>query len=319
MPVAFARRRTNPLAEIGTIQEIARHYRALKPDIVHHVALKPTLYGSMAARYVGVRNIVNAPVGMGFVFTSDSAKSRTLRPVVTAALRVLLNPRGSKIVFENRDDRREFIARGAAREADSVVIRGAGIDIATFAPSPEPPPPITVVLVARMLWDKGVGEFVGAARALRSPNRRFLLAGTGDPQNPESISEDELRSWHDEGIVEWLGHRTDIPAVLAHAHIACLPSYREGLPKSLLEALAAGLPVVTTDVPGCRETVTDGVNGLLVPPRDANALAAALWTLIEDADLRRQFGAAGRQRAETEFASSIVIAQTLKLYATLLG
>jgi glycosyltransferase involved in cell wall biosynthesis len=316
-PVAFARRRMNPFAEIGTFRELLSHYRALKPDIVHHVALKPILYGSLAARFAGVRHIVNAPVGMGYVFTSQSATSRVLRPAVAVALRALLNPRGSKVVFENPDDRAEFIASGTARADDAVVIRGAGVDIEAFAPIPEPMPPVTIVLVARMLWDKGVGEFVGAARALRSANRRFLLVGTGDPQNPASISEDELRSWNDEGVVEWLGHRTDVAEILSKAHIACLPSYREGLPKSLLEALAAGLPVVTTDVPGCRETVTDGVSGLLVPPHDADALAGALWTLIEDADLRRQFGAASRRRAETEFASSIVIAETLALYASL--
>jgi glycosyltransferase involved in cell wall biosynthesis len=316
-PLAFARRRVNPFAEMGTFRELLGHYRTLKPDIVHHVALKPILYGSLAARFAGIRNIVNAPVGMGFVFTSDSAGSRTLRPFVTGALHLLLNPRGSKVVFENPDDRREFVARGAAREGDTVIIRGAGVDIEAFAPVPEPMPPVTAVLVARMLWDKGVGEFVGAARALRNGNRRFLLVGAGDPQNPASISEDELRGWNDEGVVEWLGHRTDVATVLRGAHIACLPSYREGLPKSLLEALAAGLPIVATDVPGCREAVTDGVNGLLVPPRDASALAGALWTLIEDAELRRTFGAAGRKRAETEFASSIVIEQTLGLYRSM--
>ncbi len=314
----FARRRVNPLAELATIRDVRAIYRRLRPDIVHHVALKPILYGSLAARWSGIRRIVNAPVGMGFVFTSQSTKSRLLRPLVTGALRLLLNPPGGKVIFENPDDRTEFIAKGAAREADAVLIRGAGVDLSVFAPHPEPAPPVTVALVARMLWDKGVGEFVAAARALRSTGARFQLIGAGDPQNPAAIPDDQLQAWADEGTVEWLGQRADVPALLQRAHIACLPSYREGLPKSLLEAAAAGLPIVATDVPGCREAVRDGDNGLLVPPRDPEALAAALRRLIEDSDLRRRFGAAGRRRAETEFASSIVVEQTLALYRGLL-
>lgn len=318
-PVAFVRRRVNPLAEMTTIRRIGALYRQIKPDIVHHVALKPILYGTIAAQRAGIRRIVNAPVGMGFVFTSDSAKSRILRPLVTGALRRWLNPPGSSVVFENPDDRDEFVRKGAVRMADSVLIRGAGVDLAAFAPAPEPPPPVTVALVARMLWDKGIGEFVEAARALRDTGARFRLIGAADAHNPAAIPESQLRAWADEGVIEWLGHRADVPALLREVHVACLPSYREGLPKSLLEAAAAGLPIVTTDAPGCREAVRDGENGLLVPARDAATLATALKRLIDDPALRRQFGAAGRRRAETEFASEIVIRETLALYGRMLG
>jgi glycosyltransferase involved in cell wall biosynthesis len=178
-----------------------------------------------------------------------------------------------------------------------------------------------VVLAARMLDSKGVREFVEAARLLRSRGVevRMQLAGGPDPGNPESIGEPQLRAWAAEGAVEWLGHRTDMPAVYAAAHIACLPSYREGLPKALLEAMAAGLPVVSTDVVGCRYAVTAGETGLLVPARDAVALAEAIAWLAADADLRRAFGAAGRKRAEAEFASGVVVRQTLELYESLMA
>jgi len=176
--------------------------------------------------------------------------------------------------------------------------------------------------VSRMLWDKGIGEFVEAARLLRAQNvaARFWLVGAPDPKSPACVPEDQLRRWREEGVVEWLGRRDDVPAILARSHVFCLPSaYGEGLPKCLLEAMAAGLPIVSTDIPGCRDAVRPDVNGLLVPPRDPVALAAALRRLIEDPALRRRFGAAGRLRAEREFESSIVVAQTLAVYRELVG
>jgi glycosyltransferase involved in cell wall biosynthesis len=264
----------------------------------------------------GVNALVNAPIGMGFVFTSNSFLSLLLRPLVRAALRALLNPRGSKVVFENSDDLNALVGDRSVRAGDAVLIRGSGIEVAGFSAARQDGEAPVVTLVARMLWDKGVGEFVEAARLLRAERSpaRFWLVGDADPHNPAAISEARLRAWNAEGIVEWLGHRDDVPAILARSQIACLPSYREGLPRSLLEAMAAALPIVSTDVPGCREAVRPGENGLLVPARDAPALAAALRQLIADPELRRRFGAAGRRRAEREFASSIVIAQTLAVY-----
>lgn len=319
IPIPLKRQGLNPFSEYKTWRAVLDAYRSLRPSIVHHVALKPVLYGTLAARFTGVRAIVNAPVGMGFVFTSNSFKSRLLRPLVWLALRLLMNPRGSKVVFENGDDLRSFVDEGTVRPENAVLIRGSGIDIAAYAPTAEPPGTPLVTLVGRMLWDKGVGDFVAAARKLRAErvDARFCLVGAPDPQNPATISVAQLRDWHEEGVVEWLGHRDDIQAILARSNIACLPSYREGLPKSLLEAMAAGLPIVTTDVPGCREAVRHGENGLLVPARDSASLAAALRLLIDDPALRRRFGVAGRLRAEREFASPIVIARTLAVYAEL--
>jgi glycosyltransferase involved in cell wall biosynthesis len=317
--IPLRRRGLNPFAEIKTIRAILAVYRRLRPAMAHQIGLKPVLYGSVAARLAGIRRLINAPIGMGFVFTSNSLKSRLLRPFVRLALRLLLNPNGSKVIFENRDDLRSLVADRVVRSADAVLIRGSGVKVAGYAPLVDASSAPVVALVARMLWDKGVGEFVEAARMLRAEGTpaRFWLVGDSDPHNPAAISETQLRKWREEGAVEWLGHRDDIPALLAQTQIACLPSYREGLPRSLLEAMAAGLPIVTTDVPGCREAVTHGVNGLLAPARDGAALASALRTLIDDPLLRRRFGAAGRERAAREFDSSIVVAETLAVYANL--
>jgi glycosyltransferase involved in cell wall biosynthesis len=321
VPLAFERGSVNPLREARTLGQVIDAYRAERPQIVHHVALKPILYGTIAARRCGIRAIVNAPVGMGFVYSSSSLRARALRPLVDALLRRLLNPPASRVVFENPDDRAEQVARGAVRAEAAAVIRGAGVDLERFRPVPEPADAPVVVLVSRMLWDKGVGEFVEAARRLRAEGvrARFLLVGGPDEHNPASVEARQLEAWAKEGAVEWLGWRDDVPAVIAASHIVCLPSYREGLPKTLLEALASGRAVVATDVAGCREAVRDGDNGLLVPPRDAAALAAALKRLITDAGLRRDFGARGRERAEREFSLERIVGETLGLYQDLLA
>jgi glycosyltransferase involved in cell wall biosynthesis len=321
IPLQMQRRGLNPLSEWRTLLAIWRIYREERPDLLHHIALKPILYGSLCARLAGLRHFINAPVGMGFVFTSSGRLARLLRPLVLTAMRWLLNPAGSKVVFENNDDLRDFVAKDMVRYSDAVLIRGAGVNLDLFQQRPEPEGVPVVVLTARMLWDKGVGEFVEAARQLRAEglHARFLLLGAPDSGNPAAIATEQLQAWDAEGVVEWLGYQDDIPMALASSHVVCLPSYREGLPKSLIEALAAGRPIVTTDVPGCREVVIDGENGLLVPPRDATALGKALKCLILDRRLRMRLGMKGRQRAEREFASSIVIDATQHLYREMLS
>jgi glycosyltransferase involved in cell wall biosynthesis len=319
-PLPFGRGSVNPMREWRTFRSIFRAYLEIKPAIVHHVAIKPIIYGSVAALFAKVPAIVNAPVGMGFLFASRSAKARILRPVVSLVLGRLINPRRSRVVFENGDDRNQFVAAGAVKKSDAVIIRGAGVDLDMFQAQRRPVRTPVVTLVARLLWDKGVGEFVEAARLLRSKGVKatFRLIGAPDAENPASIPEATLRDWVSKGLVEWPGWSFDIPSVLAQSDIAALPSYREGLPKALLEAMAAGLPVVATDVPGCREVVADGINGLLVPPRNASALAVAIEKLVGDPTLRSQYGKAGRQRAVREFSSSIIVEQTLELYADLM-
>ncbi len=316
IPVRFIRRRLNPFAELWFTFRLARLYRALKPDVLHHIALKPIVIGGIAARLAGCRNIVNAPVGLGFVFSSDRVLARVLKPLVSLGLRFTLTPPGAKVVFENPDDLAALTQAGMARADAATLIRGAGVDIEAFRPAPEPEGRVRVILIARMIREKGVADFAAAARILRG-QAEFVLAGGPDTGNPNTITEAELKAWAAEGIVTWLGPRRDIAALLGGAHIAVQPStYREGLPKSALEAMAAGKPLVATDIPGCREAVVDGQTGFLVPPGEPMALAEAIKKLIDDTALRVRFGAAARLRAEACFADSIICAQTLLVYET---
>src|SRR5262249_4935419 len=219
----------------------------------------------------------------------------------------------------NKEEAAYFVKNGVVGAADAMVVRGAGINIRKFKPVDPPAGPPVVALVGRMLRDKGVGEFVEAAHRLHEEGvtARFVLVGFPDPENPASIPVEELRSWHGKKGVEWWGWEEDMVCVGRQVHIACLPSYREGLPKALLEAAACGLPIVTTDAVGCREVVRHGDNGLLVPVGNAQALADALRTLIAGADLRRRMGQRSRARAEREFCSERVISETLAVYRAL--
>ncbi len=315
--VPFNRKRLNPFAEFWFAWDISRIYKRLQPDLVHHVALKPIIVGGLAARLAGVKAVLNAPVGLGFVYSSDKLLAKILKPMVSFALKLTLSPPNSGVVFENPDDMAALEAAGMIRPGTAVLIRGAGVDISDFAPAPEPPPPVRIILIARMIKEKGIPVFIEAARILRG-QAEFVLVGAPDPGNPNSATDAELLGWQAEGLVTWLGPRRDIPALLAGAHIACQPStYREGLPKSALEAAASGKPLVTTDVPGCREAVVDGVTGFIVPPRNATALAAALKKLIDSPDLRVKMGAAGRLRTEQEFADAIICEKTLLVYDAL--
>lgn len=321
IPLEIDRRSVNPVSALLTLFQIIRVYFHERPTLVHHVALKPILLGSIAARMVGIRHVINAVVGGGYVFNSSRPLIRALRSVMELALRMTLNPSGSRVVFENGDDLSAFVKAKYVRQEDAILIRGAGVDYSRYrcggTNSGHLP---LVVLAARLLWDKGIGEFVEAARTLlaRGITARFVIVGDVDVGNRASIGPGTLSNWRNEGAVELWGFRADIPEILADASIACLPSYREGLPKFLLEAMASGLACVTTDVPGCREAVGDGDNGLLVPARDAKALADALEHLLLNPELRNRMGQRGRQRVEREFASNLVIEQTLAMYREML-
>jgi glycosyltransferase involved in cell wall biosynthesis len=321
VPIDIRRRGRNPLRELGLLAQLARIYRAERPDLVHHVALKPVLYGAIAARLAGVRAKVSALAGLGYVFLATHLKGRLLRAWVRLAYRLLLNGRNSRTIVQNDDDRAMLVGGGVLRPESVVVIRGSGVDLRRFVPADETPGAAVVVLVSRMLRDKGVIEFVEAARALRlgGATARFALVGDADPENPTTLTVDQLRAWQQEGVIEWWGWRDDTERVFAQSHIVCLPSYREGLPKVLLEAAACGRAIVTTDVPGCRDVVRDGDNGLLVPPRDAAALARALAALLADPERRRRMGRRGRQIVESEFSVERVNAETLAVYRQLLA
>jgi len=323
IPLQMRRRSKNPVRELAAILEIINIYRRERPDLVHHVAMKPVLYGSMAARLVGVPAVVNALAGLGFVFSSDRWKAKLLKHWIRSAFRLLLNQERGKVILQNPDDQRLLTESGVLSLDRTVLIRGSGVDVSCFSASPEPKDgPIVVTLVARMLLDKGVVEFVKAARLLKQQGVSFraVLVGEPDPENPASISEKQLLAWQSEGIIEWWGQRSDIPAVWAQSHIAVLPTtYGEGVPKSLIEAAACARPIIATDVPGCRETVQHERNGLLVPVKDPTALADAIARLITDKDLRHTMGGKGRELVEHEFAESIVVHKTLDLYRSLSG
>jgi glycosyltransferase involved in cell wall biosynthesis len=320
VPVNFSRRSINPVNELLSLLRICLAYRRERPDVLHHVAAKAVFYGSLAALFFRRKlAIVNAPVGMGYVFSSHERLARLLRPCLRLGYQLLLNPRRSRVIFENADDAAHFVKNGVVRATDTVVIRGAGIDVRKFQPANSPGGPPVVALVARMLRDKGVREFVEAAHRLHDAGviARFVLVGCPDPENPASIPLEQLQSWHGQKGVEWWGWEEDMVWTWHQVHIACLPSYREGLPKALLEAAACGLPIVATDAVGCREVVRNGVNGLLVPVGDVQALADALRTLIFNASLRRRMGEESRARAEREFRSERVIGETLAVYRSL--
>ena len=325
VPLGMKRANSNPLREIAALIEITRVYRRLRPDIVHHVAVKPALVGSLAARLAGVRRTVNAIAGLGFVFASRSFKARVLRPLISLGFRALLNGPQSRVIVQNPDDQALLVKNRLVAPERLILIKGSGVDLDRFQPVPEPPvepgKPLVAALVSRMIWDKGVGVLVEAARLLKARGVALtvVLAGRPDPENPASISEEQLRAWRDEGIVEWMGFCDDVPGLWARSHIAVLPSwYGEGVPKSLLEAAACGRPLVAVDGPGLREVVRDGATGLLVPPRDPGALADTLQRLAEDAGLRRRLGQAARTLAEREFGEETVIRGTLELYRALL-
>jgi glycosyltransferase involved in cell wall biosynthesis len=317
VPIDLERASRNPFTELRTLVQLIGIYRRLKPDIVHHVALKPVLYGTVAARLARVPNVVNALAGLGYLFSSKDGAARLARPFVRLSLRALLKPHC--VILQNPDDRDWALRHRLVDSTRNVMIRGSGVDIAAFTPAPEAEGVPLVVLPSRMLWDKGVGEFVAAARMLRGQGiqARFALVGEPDPANPASIPQSTLDAWRAEGIVELWGWREDMSQVFRACHIACLPSYREGLPKALLEAAACARPLVSCDVPGCREVVRHGVNGLLVASRDAGELAAALAELIGHPAERAAFGAAGRDIVVDEFSLDSVIAQTLALYRSL--
>lgn len=310
----------NPFDDLRARRQILRLYRDLAPDIVQHVAIKPVLHGQWAARRLGIQARVNLIPGLGYVFSSRTAKARLLRPMVTSALGRALS-REDGIMVLNEDDR-TFLAVLAGVPNESVsVVPGIGVDVERFHPTPEPDGPVTIALVARMLRDKGVIETVEAVRGLSAAGKlvRLRLIGGPDPGNPESISEDRLKAWGDLPYVDYVGPVVDVASEWAKAHIACLPSqYREGLPTSLSEAAACGRPIVTTDTPGCRDVVRDGETGYLVPPSDTTALSVALDRLVSDPELRQRMGAAARADAEARFSRQAVLGQVIALYRRLL-
>ena len=316
----------NPLREAWTLQRLVQLLRAERPDLLHNFTVKCAVYGAIAARAAGVPAVVNAVAGMGYVFTSDHVKARVLKPIVSALMRGTLGGGHSRVILQNPDDADAFAASRLAPPQNIRLIRSSGVDTSRFRPRPRDatasPRPLRVLLAARLVWEKGIREFVDAASLLRRQGRtiEFLLAGMPDPGNPRSVARDEVEQWQRQGVLRWLGHVDDMPALLRDIDVMALPSYyREGVPKSLIEAAACGLALVTTDLPGCREVVTrHGIDGMHVEPRDAASLATVLAQLDDDRGLLQRLGERAREQALSDFDERLVIRKTIEVYGELL-
>jgi glycosyltransferase involved in cell wall biosynthesis len=315
------RRSLNPFREFLLLLWLHKLIQLEQVDIVHGFTIKCAIYGSLVAKLAGVPASVSAVAGMGYVFINDDIRARLLRPIVRLLMRFALNGERSRLILQNRDDVELFQAVGWVDQSRIQLIPGSGVDCSRFTVRTSSPEnkPFRVLLASRLLWDKGIAEYIDAARALKAEKRNisFLLAGNPDPGNPASVPESVVKEWENEGLIEWLGHIDDMPSLFSTVDLVVLPSYREGLPKTLIEAAACGLPIITTDVPGCREVVINEADGLLVPAQNATALKHAIARLQDNPEFSAKLGATARKKALVQFDERIVIEQTLTVYEEL--
>ena len=318
-PLPLAQHGTNPPGEINTLRAMIMLYRELKPDIIHHVSIKPVIYGGIAARLTGIPAVVGAMSGLGRVFSDNNTKAKILRQIVRPMFKIALSHRNTSMIFQNPDDQQTFINMGLIKEHRTELIRGSGVDLDVFTPVPETEDKPIVLFAGRLMWKKGVAEFVEAAKEL-GEKARFVIVGYSEPTSPDAVPEEYLEQQAEAGIIEWWGKRDDMPDVFAQSHIVCLPSsYGEGVPRVLIEAAACERPIVATDTPGCREITIHNDNGLLFPVGDNPAMIAALEKLIESPELRHKMGKRGREIVQESFSLQIVTSQTLALYEKLLS
>jgi glycosyltransferase involved in cell wall biosynthesis len=329
----FTRAGVNPWRQLCLIWELYQIYKTYKPTIVHHVAIKPVVIGSCVAIFCATPKIINALGGLGYLFTDDETstkkayikkqtkfariKKALLCKIVCYFFKLIFAKPNSTLILQNQDDLEILTKANCVSRKQVQIIRGSGINVRDFPIRPFPnTPPIIVACISRMLWDKGIGELVEAAQLLQEKHLpiKILLYGTPDPENPASIPLTQLKDWDQQKIITWNGYCDNVANAYAQCHIAVLPSYREGLPKSLLEAASCGRPIVTTNVPGCREVVIDGENGFLVPAKDSTALANALVLLSQDEALRSRMGEKGRKHVEEYFRDENIHQQILALY-----
>jgi glycosyltransferase involved in cell wall biosynthesis len=307
----------NPLREVFGLLQVIFSVEKNKPHIIHSASPKGNIYGGIAARLCRVPKLVVAVSGMGFLFTGQAGLAkRGIQSLYLALLSWIFKHSSCTVIVQNKDDWNNFLDKKLLKESQLVLIPGSGIDLQSYSDiTPEMAEKI-VVLPARMLRDKGVFEFVSAARILKEQGCtwRFALVGAADYKNPSAINVSQINAWVTEGVVEYWGYQQDMVAVLKQAGIVCLPSYREGMPKVLLEAAAAGRAIVTTDVPGCRDAICPNRSGLLVKKENSADLADALATLMQDNDKRVEFGLYGREFAVENFDINSVVSKTLSIY-----
>lgn len=313
----LVRRRLNPLAEFVTILRLIRLYDRERPTLVHHFTIKCVVYGSIAARFAGIKAVVNALAGLGYVFTDNSARARILRVIIRAICKPIL--RSTQVIFQNPEDHRQFVEYRIIDDNASNLIRGSGVNLEKFKPcaTSRSSRKKYVLLASRLLWAKGIAEYVEAAHLVRRqiPEAFFLIAGRVDEGNPGSVPQAMIEKWGDDGDVEFLGHSEDMQRLIEKADLIVLPTYYgEGVPRILVEAAASGKPLVATDMPGCREIVQQRRNGLLVPPRDSYALANAIREILSDDICRARMGQHSRQLACEQFSETQVINATLQVY-----
>ena len=297
--------------------KLIRAYWKYRPRIVHHFGVRNLLHGSIAARLAKTPFVVNSFLGLGSLFSGSSLILNILSKIILFSLRYFHRAKNTRVIVQNDADKEIILQNVLLDESRLSIVRGSGVDVHTYYPAPEPPGTLLAVLASRMLAEKGVHEFVEAAALLKNEGTdiRMALVGSPDPKNPSSVPESTLSEWNRRAGVEWWGHREDMGKVWRGCHIAVLPTYyKEGLPRSLLEAASCARPLVATEIPGCRDILKDRVNGLSVAPRDSKALADAIKRLAGDAGLRRKMGVAGRRIVKREFSDEIVIGKILELY-----
>lgn len=318
--VLFARSGQNPIVELKALIQVIRLFKNISPDLVHLVTIKPIIYGGIAANLMGVKSVVAALSGLGTVFLAKSLMSKLRAQCVLLFYKIAFLRKRLVVIFQNPDDREALLSHGCMQTKQTRLIRGSGVALADYPFVPEPKGKTIVVMAARLLKDKGVSEYAQASLILcqRGIDVEMRLIGTTDLGNPTTVTKDELEQWQTECGINLMGFREDIASQYAAANIVCLPSYREGLPKSLIEAAACGRAVITTDVPGCRDSITPNVTGLLIPVKNASALADAIQNLVQNPSLRHQMGAAGRRLAEEAFAIEKIVAQHLDIYDELM-
>lgn len=316
-PLPLSRSGTGIFTELIALKELWYIVKRISPDVCHMVTIKGVIYGGFVTRLLKVGKRVASISGLGYVFIDESIKSKVLRRIVKTLYRFGLST-DTKVIFQNKSDESIFVNSKLIKQAQCIQIRGSGVDLNKFNYTPEPKEDKKIVMfLARLLKDKGLFEFCRAAEMIKIDNEvRFVLVGDIDLCNPNSITQDELAKFVNDGVVEHWGFSSKVDAIIPQSHIMVLPSYREGLPKSLLEAAACGRAVITTDAPGCRDAITPNVTGLLVKPKNPSELASAIITLVKNDLLRNEFGKAGRKLAEECFDVNDVIAQHLSIYNT---
>jgi glycosyltransferase involved in cell wall biosynthesis len=313
-PIPLERGGFSPLAAIPTILALRRIEQQIKPDITHHSSLQCCVYGSIAA-FGKEFSQINAVTGLGYIFTSVTLRTRLLKGGMKWLLPLLFNRQGSVVLVQNPDDRSALGDLGIEQER-MVLIPGSGVDTDALQPLPEPEGPITFGFAGRLLTDKGIRALVAAHGLLRSQGHdaNLIIAGNPDPANPASVSMEEVEEWCRRPGITWLGHIEDIASLWRKCHFAVLPSHREGLPGSLLEAAASGRAMIATDAPGCREIVIEDQTGLLVPIEDPQALAEAILKLSTSPQLRERYGKAARQLVVNKLSAKIIGNSIVRLY-----